>query len=443
MIRAAFVVLALALGSSTATTQDVEPPEHVRLANGLEVVAQHVPGDFVGVCVAYRAGTADDPDGYRGLAHLTEHSMFTGSPRIPRGIFAALEPHGATFIQGTTHRTDTTYCSEVPKGALDLALYVEADRMGFLLDGLFADEVTTQRRVVLNEHRERLAFLREWRAAEAIVSTLWPEGHPMHTTLETEEGLGRLGLDQVRWFHRRFYGPANAIVAVVGDLSPAEVFAKARQYFARLRGSTPPIRERSLAYGLDREHRLTLRRPRRVSELLVAWPTPPWHAPGDAELDIVAQVLRDRLEDPFTRGGVRHFRARQRSTTVGSQFTVEVETSGARAGTRAETYLPAIDRAIEVLQRELLPPERLRELKDNWAMRTMFYKRSPYERADQLARTHAAGNLVSVEQDAARYRAITAESVRDAARRLLPLDRRLVMQTRADANADRGGEVSR
>ncbi len=439
MIRAAlFVVLVVAMGPSTGTTQDrVQPPEHVRFANGLDVVAQQVPGQFVGVCVVYRAGSADDPEGYRGLAHLTEHAMFTGSPRVPRGIFAALEPHGATRIEGSTHLTHTTYCSEVPKGALDLALFVEADRMGFLLDGLFEDEVTTQRRVVLNERRERLGRMREWRLLEPLVSTLWPEGHPMHHTMETEESLGRLGLDQVRWFHRRFYGPANAIVAVVGDLPPTEVFAKVRRYFARLRGSAPPSRERTLGYGLDREHRLTLRRPRRASELLVTWPTPAWHASGDAELDIIAQVLREQLEDPFTRGGALLLNARQRSTTVGSQFTVEVETNG-----RAETFLPAIDRAIESLQQDLLPTDRLRELKESWFMRTLYWGRDPHSRADVLARTLSAGRLVSIEDDAARYQAITAESVRDAARRLLPLDRRVVVSALPDARADRAGEVS-
>lgn len=166
------------LGASPASAE-YQPLERYTLGNGLEIGVQGDPErEFVAVCLVYRVGWGDAPIGHRGLAHVTEHLMFAGTPTYPDGYFAALEPAGATHINASTSRDRTTYCTEVPSEALEVALHAEADRMAYMLAHVDQSHVDTQLEVVLNEFAERGGGAPGSNIAIAEVERLYPSGHP-------------------------------------------------------------------------------------------------------------------------------------------------------------------------------------------------------------------------------------------------------------------------
>ncbi|WP_197458255.1 pitrilysin family protein, partial [Erythrobacter sp. HI0077] len=217
----------------TALVDQVDIPfEKFTLDNGLDVIVHtDRKAPIVAVAVWYNVGSKDEPEGKSGFAHLFEHLMFNGSENAPQDYFQYLQEMGATDYNGTTNFDRTNYFQTVPRPALERALWLESDRMGYLLGAVTQQKLDNQRGVVQNEKRQGdnqpggLVFYE-------IVKALFPAPHPYdHTPIGSMADLDSASMDDVRSWFRDKYGPNNATVVLAGDVSAEEARPLVEKYF--------------------------------------------------------------------------------------------------------------------------------------------------------------------------------------------------------------------
>jgi len=244
----------------------------------------------VAVNIWYHVGSKNEQPGRTGFAHLFEHLMFEGSQHHDHGFFQPLQGAGAT-LNGSTNADRTNYWEVLPAGALELALWMESDRMGYLLPALTDAKFANQRDVVLNERRQNYENRPYGLAPMALLAALFPPHHPYHwTTIGDVADLQAAKLDEVRAFFRRYYHPANASIALAGDIDPEQALALVDRYFGGIDPGEPvdPIHVDASMTGDSRIHfedRVELPR------LYLAWHTPAMFAEGDADLDLATDLL--------------------------------------------------------------------------------------------------------------------------------------------------------
>ena len=267
--------------------------EKFTLPNGLVVLTHEdhrLP--LVAVDLWYHVGPLNERPGRTGFAHLFEHMMFEGSEHVgEKAHIKYAEGAGATDINGTTDFDRTNYFETVPSNQLELALWLESDRMGFLLDGLDRVKLTNQRDVVRNERRQGEGTPYDV-ADEQIYHMLFPQQHPYYASvIGSHADIEAARINDIRDFHQHFYTPNNASIAIAGDFDPAKLKTLLTKYFGPIPQGppvepvtvkTPPITAQKRATVTD-----TVQLPR----LSVAWLTPPVFAPGDAETDLLVHIL--------------------------------------------------------------------------------------------------------------------------------------------------------
>jgi zinc protease len=261
------------------------------LDNGLDVIVHEdhaVP--LVAVNVWYHVGSKNEVPGRTGLAHLFEHLMFKGAEHQPRGYFEPLQEAGGT-LNGSTNCDRTNYWEVVPASAARLALWMEADRMGWLVPALSDERFQTEREVVLNERRESYENRPYGLAGFAVVDALYPAGHPYHTpTIGAPEDLRAATVDDARAFFERYYHPHNASLVIAGDISTAEAMRLARELFGEIPAG-PPVAPVPHAPLTPRAQRLVLEDEVALARLYLSWPAAALFGPGDAELDLIADLI--------------------------------------------------------------------------------------------------------------------------------------------------------
>jgi zinc protease len=261
------------------------------LANGLDVLLHEDPAcPIIAVNLGYHVGSKNERPGKTGFAHLFEHLMFEGSQHHDRGYFQPLQGAGAT-LNGSTNADRTNYWEVVPAGALELALWMESDRMGYLLPALTEAKFANQRDVVLNERRQNYENRPYGLAPMALLSALFPPDHPYHwTTIGEIADLQAVQLDEVHAFFRRYYHPANASIALAGDIDSDDALALVDRYFGEIDPGdrVDPVR---VAATLPRDVRIYFEDRVELPRLYVSWLTPAMFAEGDAELDLATDLL--------------------------------------------------------------------------------------------------------------------------------------------------------
>jgi len=267
------------------------PSTQHTLDNGLDVLLHEDHAcPIVAVNIWYHVGSKNEQPGRTGFAHLFEHLMFEGSQHHDHGFFQPLQGAGAT-LNGSTNADRTNYWEVVPAGALELALWMESDRMGYLLPALTDAKFTNQRDVVLNERRQNYENRPYGLAPMALLAALFPPHHPYHwTTIGDIADLQAAKLDEVRAFFRRYYHPANASIALAGDIDPEQALVLVDRYVGEIDPGEPvdPIHVDASMAGDSRIHfedRVELPR------LYLAWHTPAMFADGDADLDLATDLL--------------------------------------------------------------------------------------------------------------------------------------------------------
>src|SRR4051812_30242445 len=228
------------------------------LPNGLDVIVHedhHVP--VVAVNLWYHVGSKNEVAGRTGFAHLFEHLMFEGSEHHNSGYFPPLQQAGA-LLNGSTNTDRTNYWEVVPTSAVDLALWLESDRMGYLLPALTAERFETQRDVVLNERRQNYENRPYGLGLMALTAALYPPEHPYNwMTIGAVDDLRAMQFEDVRAFFRTYYHPANASLALAGDIDADRGFELAEKYFGEIAAGEKPQQVTAQA-ALSREVRLLL-----------------------------------------------------------------------------------------------------------------------------------------------------------------------------------------
>jgi len=261
------------------------------LGNGLDVLMHEDHGcPIVAVNLWYHVGSKNEQPGHTGFAHLFEHLMFEGSQHHDRGYFQPLQGAGAT-LNASTNADRTNYWEVVPAGALELALWMESDRMGYLLPALTDAKFSNQRDVVLNERRQNYENRPYGLAPMALLAFLFPADHPYHwTTIGEIADLEAVKLDEVHAFFRRYYHPANASIALAGDIDADHALALVDQYFGEIDAGerVDPVR---VPATLPRDLRIQFEDRVELPRLYLAWLTPAMFAEGDADLDLATDLL--------------------------------------------------------------------------------------------------------------------------------------------------------
>jgi zinc protease len=243
ILRTTVISLLFCLSANAADVPDISIPyDRFVLTNGLTVIVhEDRKAPIVAVSVWYKVGSKDEPVGKTGFAHLFEHLMFNGSENYDDEYFGPFEDVGATAMNGTTWFDRTNYFQNVPTPAVDMAMWMESDRMGHLLGVVTQEKLDNQRGVVQNEKRQgdnQPYGLVEYRVLEG----LYPAGHPYrHSTIGSMEDLDSASLDDVHQWFKDYYGAANAVVVLAGDIDVATARQLAEKYFGDI-GSGPPVK---------------------------------------------------------------------------------------------------------------------------------------------------------------------------------------------------------
>jgi zinc protease len=261
------------------------------LANGLDVIVHEdhqLP--MVAVNLWYHVGSKNERPGRTGFAHLFEHLMFEGSEHHDHGYFPPLQRAGG-MLNGSTNADRTNYWEVVPTGALDLALWMESDRMGYLLPALTDQKFNNQRDVVLNERRQNYENRPYGLAGIALASAMFPPDHPYHwPTIGSADDLRAATLDHVREFFQTYYHPANASLSLAGDVETDQAIELADKYFGGLPAG-PAVDRVRVEARLEESLNLVMEDRVELPRLYISWHSPAMFASEDAELDIVADVL--------------------------------------------------------------------------------------------------------------------------------------------------------
>jgi predicted Zn-dependent peptidase len=405
------------------------------LPNGLRVVA--APDDTlpaVAVNLWYAVGSRDERPGRTGFAHLFEHMMFKGSKHVPdNGHFELIERAGGS-LNASTWFDRTNYFETLPSHQLELALWLESDRMGFMLDAMTQRKLDVERDVVKNEKRQRYDNQPYGDWSERLQELVWPEGHPYrHTVIGSMADLDAAELDDIEDFFRTFYLPNNAVLTVAGDADTERIFELAEAWFGDIaRGDDPPpVPGRSdVGPVLGETVRTRLVRDVPLPRLLIGCRIPPYTDPRFEAMDLCAQILGQGKGSRLYRSLVREQRlARDASSyayplvTGGSMLLVfvtgypDTDLDGLEEAVFAE-----MDAMASVADAEV---ERARTLA---AAREVRGLESLAERADVVSMTTTLFNDPHrVNGALERIAAVETEAVRRMAARFLGADNRAVV----------------
>ena len=415
--------------------------EKYTLSNGLDVIL-HVDHSTpqAAVNVWYHVGSQNEVVGRTGFAHLFEHVMFEGSKHHNKEYFEPLQEAGAN-VNGSTSTDRTNYYENVPSNYIELALWLEADRMGFLLDALDQHKFDIQRDVVKNERRQSYENRPYGLAGMEIRKALFPPNHPYSwMTIGSQEDLDAASIDDVKDFFRRFYAPNNASLAIAGDIDVADTKRLVEKYFGDIPPAEPVARIERWAPRLDGEVRVNLEDRVQLQRLFLAWAGPPRFDADEAPLDVLVSVLGEGRSSRLHRSLVYE---KQIARDVGAYFAaMEI------AGEIRLDATVAIGASLEDVERGLLAdvqrlqqePPTSEEVQRAVNRLEAFYVRQLEQvggfggRADLLNYFNVlTGDPGRLNTDLDRYTLVTPADVQRVAREYLGPGRvRLVVRPRAE-----------
>ena len=435
LAAAAFIALLTSAVLSAQSAPLQLPYTQFTLANGLHVILHEdhsVP--VVSVNVWYHVGSAREKTGRTGFAHLFEHLMFMGSGHVKPGEFDEWLEGAGGSNNGSTEYDRTNYWINVPANALDLALFLESDRMGYLLDSMSPAVVDAQRDVVKNERRQSVEN-QPYGTAEAVTlgEMLYPAGHPYHwPVIGYMDDLTAASYDDVVAFFKQYYSPANASLVIAGDLNPDATRKMVEKWFSDVKPASAPVPMTIPGVALTGVQKKTITDRVQLPRLYMAWLTPPQFQPGDAALDIVGDVLSGGKNSRLYKRLVydmqiaQSVEARQNSQALSSYFLIEATP---QPGHTVEELEKVIDEEIVKLQ-STPPTDRELQRAVN-QIESSFYSRMERVggfggKADQLNAYYTnTGDPDWFNEDLARYRALSPTDIRAAAEAFLPAGRRV------------------
>jgi zinc protease len=411
--------------------------EKYTLENGLEVILSEdhrLP--LTAVNLWYHVGPANEEPGRTGFAHLFEHMMFQGSKHVANDThFKTLEAAGATLINGTTDFDRTNYFETVPSNQLELALWIESDRMGYLLEKVDRVAFANQQDVVRNERRQGVENQPYAIAEEALFQQMFPKSHPYHgVVIGSHADIQAAQLDDVKAFFKQYYAPNNASLAIVGDIDKAATKRLVEKYFGPLKRGpdVPPITAKTPP--IESERRRTVKDKIELPRIYAGWITSPIFKPGDAEAAVAAEILGRGTSSRLYKRLVyeqqiaQSVSAVQYSLTLGSVFEIIVT---ARPGRTADELQRALDAELETFRRDGpqdAEVERARNSIETRMVRELENLGGFGGVADRLNMyNHFLRDPGYLAKDAERHRAVTSASVKAFAQQQLRTEARAVI----------------
>lgn len=437
-MKPAAALLGLALAAPAAAQAPAPSIEvkytHFTLPNGLHVILHEdhsVP--IATVNTWYRVGSANELPGRTGFAHLFEHLMFMGSGHAPYGEFdSELETVGGGN-NASTANDRTNYYIDVPANALELALFFESDRMGYLLDAMNPKTVDAQRDVVKNERRQSYENRPYGMADITLNEMLYPESHPYHwPVIGYMPDLTAASYEDVVAFFKNYYTPSNASLVVAGDIDPARTRQLVERWFSDVKAGPAPKPLTIPGVALTGVQKKTITDRVQLPRLTLAWLTPRHFEPGDSALDIVADILAGGKNSRLYKRLVYELQiaqdvsAFQESMNLSSDFQI---VATPRPGHTVEELQTVIDEEIAKLQQDDPTAHELERSVNQ--IEASFYNRMERlggfgGKADQINGYFSkTGDPDYFNEDLGRYRALSPSDVRAAAEAYLPRDRRV------------------
>lgn len=391
-----------------------------RLSNGLTLfIHEDRRTPIVSINIWYFVGSKDEREGRTGFAHLFEHLMFEGSLHVPKGQFDELLENVGGTNNGSTSTDRTNYWETVPTSALELALHLESDRMGWFQETITQEKLDGQRDVVKNERRQSYDNRPYGLAYETLMKTLYPANHPYHwPVIGWMRDIDAATLTDVRTFFQTYYGPGNAALAIAGDVDSAEVVELVEKYFGEIPHGTVPARPIVPATALESDRYITLEDDVHLPRLYIGWHSAALFAPGDAEMDVVAEVLGTgkaaRLYSKLVHELeiAQDVEAYQNSGQIGSTLMLTVT---AREGVGLEQIETATRAIIAGLANDLTDREldRARHHIETATVAALESVGGFGGKADRLNHYYFyTGNADALAQDLARFQELTVERIR-------------------------------
>ena len=423
------------------------------LPNGLTVIlsADHrLP--LVAVDVWYHVGPANEAAGRTGFAHLFEHMMFQGSKHVPGDShFKLLEAAGGTNYNGTTDFDRTNYFETLPANQLELGLFLESDRMGYLLDDLDQLKLANQQDVVRNERRQSIENAPYGVVDEALFHALFPKGHPYYAdVMGSHADIQAAKLDDVKNFFKTYYTPNNASLTIVGDFDAPTTKDLVAKYFGTFKRGPVVTKPAVQTPPITSERKVVVKDHVDLPRVTEAWITPSYFTPGDADADIAAGILggghSSRLYKAlvYDKQIAQDVSAQQQSLMLGSVFQI---IATARPGHTADELQKAIDDELDKLRAQGPDDKEVSRAENTFETRLL----TPLEVlggfggvADTLSLyNHYVGDPGYLDKDLARHRAVTATTVKGFVNQYLAATTRVIVdgvpgdpdlgRTRADA----------
>jgi len=407
-----------------------------QLPNGLQVILhEDHTTPMVSVNIWYHVGSANEKKGRTGFAHLFEHMMFEGSENAPYGVFDEVIEGAGGNNNGSTTQDRTNYFENMPSNYLEAALWLEADRMGYLLPSMTQERLDNQRDIVKNERRERHDNQPYGRVDEIARSLMYPSDHPYSwPVIGSMADLSAASLDDVKDFFKQYYSPSNASLCIAGDIDTALTRQLVEKYFAGIPAGPNIDRLKEWVPQLDDVRRLTVEDNVRLPRLYMYWHSPAAFKPGSAELDLFAFVLSgskgSRLDKAlqYEKQIVQDITAYQQSQEHCSRFAI---IATVRPGHTLEEIEKAIDAEI---QRALTGGITAQELKIAQTAYEVGFVNSLAPiggfggRADLLNQYNTRlGEPNRFQWDLDRYTAATTASVMEQARKYINLNGRAII----------------
>lgn len=411
--------------SDTLVAQPQVRFEQYTLENGLTVILhEDHSAPVAAVVVMYNVGSKNEKKGRTGFAHLFEHMMFQGSQHVGDDEHFKLLQEVGGNINGTTSSDRTNYFEIVPSNYLELALYLESDRMGFLLPAMTQEKLDNQRDVVKNERRQRVDNQPYGTADENIDRALYPDHHPYSwPVIGYMEDLSAATLDDVKEFFRIYYAPNNAVLAVAGDFQPAQVREWIQKYFGPIPRGVDVPRPSPMPVTLTEEKRLVLEDKVQLPRLYMHWPSAPMFTREDALLDVLADILgsgkNSRLYKAlvYERQAAQSVSVYQQSQMLAGKFAIEVTAKPGKTLTEMETL---VNDELQRLLKEGVTEKEIQTSLNNREASLINNLATVLGKANSLAMYYTfTGDASNINKELDRYKGITPAELLDVARRVL------------------------
>lgn len=432
-----FLLAAIVCSTLVAQTAQLKIPytRHV-LKNGLNLILHEDHSTpTVSVNLWFHVGSGHEKVGRTGFAHLFEHLMFEGSKNVAEGQFDRLLEAAGGGNNGSTNTDRTNYYEDVPSNALELALYLDSDRMGFLSDAMTLEKLNGQRDVVKNERRQSYENRPYGLSWEILAKNVYPAGHPYNwTTIGSMDDLSAASLEDVIEFFKIYYAPNNASLSIAGDINIPETIKLVEKWFGDIPAGKNVPPQNPATVKLYEEKILLHEDNVKLPRLYMAYITPKKFAPGDVEMDVLSSILTGGKNSRLYQKLVYELQIAQDvssfqdSRKLSSNFMI---VATARSGQTLEKIKNVIDEEIEKVKMEGPTLRELQRVVNQTEASFLDAIQTPLGfsgKANTLNEYfYYAGNPDYANEDLARYKALSVNDIQTASQTYLPKDARVVL----------------